>query len=775
MGQAEALHFDPYLHPLLLAAVALLLVLSVRRTYVRTTRRLSGPRRSVLVLLRVCAFAAVLLCLARPVLTQQRQLRERGLCFIALDTSASLDLRDTAAGRTRWQTATGILCAQRRELARLRSDFELQRYVFDSRPRRIEELPGEAAASSPPAGEGRAREPSPSPLGGEGRVRGNAPPAIGPYGLATDLASMLETIAGESGGNPEASAILISDGRHNGPKDVIASALALERAGVPLYCIGLGQEALPAAYKDIRIRELVVPEKAFVGSRMLLRVEVESTLPEPALVPLRVEIAGKKIHESMLSLAPGANVPAPAVEIVYVPEALGVHRVVAAVGQVPGEVDTANNSRTAFFRVYRTKLGVWFVEGAIRKEYGAVRSALETAPNIELKAMNFFNVRTSSPKDLLPARAEEWQQARLVILGDLPAARFEPQALQALAKFVEEGGAVLMLGGVSNLGAGLWQNTPLAPVLPVILTRDDGVVNGPLPVSASPLESSHAVLAIGDTAEQSAALWQLVPPLPVVDRVADTRPAAHVLLHAGTSPLLIVQEYGKGRAAMLTADTLWQWALKAGQGESHKRFWRNLVTWLTRSDYRDTDKAVFVDVERLQYRVGEEAAFRVVVHETEKTGPAIRNAPVAIALSRLQEDLEAPVLKEELGAGPGDYTKRLTLGSPGNYRCRALALAPDGRALDSDSVDFQVAAPDVEHDNPKANLSLLRRIAALSGGMYYDPEHAGDAFQAVAKRQASYSKTVTDVTEIWNRPWVLALFAALLILEWALRKRWGLV
>ncbi|MGD0091682.1 MAG: glutamine amidotransferase [Planctomycetota bacterium] len=761
MVNLEALRFDPFLNPLILGPLALLLFLSVRRSYVRTTRRLSGARLFVLVLLRLCAFAAVLLCLARPVLVQQKELRERGLCFIAVDSSASMDLRDTAGGRTRWQTATDIISAQRRELGRLSSDFELQRYLFDSTPRRLEELPGEAAAV------GRVAN---SPHTNAG---GAAP--IGPTGLSTDVAAMLEVLAAEAGGNPGASAILISDGRHNGPQDVISAALALQRAGVPLYCIGLGQEATPAAYKDIRIRELVVPDKAFVGSHMLLRVEVDSTLPSPAVVPLTVEIAGQKIHQSMLSLAPGANVPAAPVEITYVPEALGVHRVLATVGQVPDEVDTANNSRTAFFRVYRTKLGVWFVEGAIRKEFGAVRSVLETAPNIQLTALNAFNVRTSAARELLPWREEDWAQLRLVILGDLPAARFEPQALQALAKFVEDGGAVLMIGGVSNLGMGGWQNTPLAPVLPVILGRDDGVAEGPLPVKVSPLESAHGVLAIGDTPAQSAALWKLIPPLPVVDRVANTRPAAHVLLHAGDSPFLIVQEYGKGRAAVLTADSTWQWAVKAGQSETPKHFWRNLATWLTHSDYRDTDKAVFVDVERLQYRVGEEAAFHVVAHETEKTGAALKSARVVIAVSRFLEELEAPVWKEELGAGPGDYSKRLALGFPGNYRCRALALGADDKALDSDSVDFQVAAPDVEHDNPKANLSLLRRIAALSGGMYYDPAHAADAFQAVAKRQASFSKTVAEAAEAWNRPWLLAFFAGFLTLEWMLRKRWGLV
>lgn len=90
-------------------------------------------------------------------------------------------------------------------------------------------------------------------------------------------------------------------------------------------------------------------------------------------------------------------------------------------------------------------------------------------------------------------------------------------------------------------------------------------------------------------------------------------------------------------------------------------------------------------------------------------------------------------------------------------------------------MDIQVISPDVEHDNPKANLSLLRRIATLSGGMYFDPEHAGEAFQALRRRQASYSKTVSDVTELWSQPWMLAVFFSVLTLEWMLRKRWGLV
>jgi hypothetical protein len=760
--EQPALQFHPVLPQLLLLALTALLVLSAWRAYARTTRGLSMSQRVLLVGVRVCAIAAVLFCLARPVLVQRRELREKSVGFIALDSSASMDLRDTAGGRTRWETARAILAAHQRDVEQLSESWDLERCLFDSTAQKVARLPGESGPRAAPS-------PVPPPAAGRGQGEG------GPHGLTTDLAGLLEKLAADAGGVSASGAIIISDGRHNAPKDVAPVAAALERAGVPLYCIGLGQEATPADYRDIRIRELSVPEKAFIGSRMMLRVEIESTLPSPVAVPLTIEVAGKKVYHANTILAQGTNVPAPVVEIPYRPEALGAHRVVATLGTVPGEADVNNNTRSAFFRVYRSKLGVWYVEGAIRKEFGAIRTALETAPNVELRALNAFMARTSNPEDLLPRTPEEWAQTRLVIIGDLAVSRFDAAALQRVARFVEDGGAVLMVGGTSNLGAGAWHRSYLAAALPVEVSLSDGLHNEPLPIRVGMGEAAHPILAIGETPEQSEALWKQLPPLPGVTRVTAVRPAARVLLRAGNDELLVVQEYGKGRSAVITADTTWQWVLKANQGEVHKRFWRNLVTWLTRSDYRDTDKAVFADSERLQHQAGEEASFRVLVHETEKTGPAFKSAQIVLTLTRVQNGLEAVVFKEEAGVGVGEYSRRYALGVPGSYRFRASAIAPDGQVLDSDSVDVQVTAPGVEHDNPKANLALLRRIASLSGGMYYDPEHAGDAFQALLRRQADYSKSITDVTDLWNRPWVVAVFVTLLSLEWMLRKRWGLI
>jgi hypothetical protein len=307
------------------------------------------------------------------------------------------------------------------------------------------------------------------------------------------------------------------------------------------------------------------------------------------------------------------------------------------------------------------------------------------------------------------------------------------------------------------------------------MTVADGMIDGPLRINVTESEEKHPVLAVGDTPDQSMALWRTLPSLPGINKVKNVKPAARVLLRAEANPLLVVQEYGKGRSAVFMADMTWQWILKANQGETHKRFWRNLATWLTRSDYRDSDKAVFADAERLHCETGQEATFNAYVHANEKTGAALKDARIVLSLSKVERDIEASVFKEDAGRGPGEFRKAFMPGAPGNYRFRASAIGIDGKVIDSDSVDIQVTAPDVEHDNPKANLKLLRRIADMTGGAYFDADKAGDAFTTLLKRDAGYIKPVNGTTELWNHPAVMILFMLLLTVEWSLRKRWGLI
>ena len=737
--------FEPFVANWMLLSLAFLILLAVRRSYKRSTREIRPEYKMVLGFIRLSAFGLLFFCLLRPVAVKTTELTEKGLCFIALDTSGSMNLKDMPGSRTRWDSAISLFKAHRADLEQLNEQCELHRYEFDSAPREVAQLPGEAG------------------------------PAPSPAGTSTDIVALLEKLAAESGGSATSGALLVSDGRHNLPTDVVPAAQMLGRAGVPLYVVGVGQDATPADYKDVSVRQLIVPEKAFVGGRTILRVEVESTVKTPLTVPLTVEIDGKKIFETDVHLLPGNSRLAPEVEVPYIPDSLGLHRAVATVGNIPDESNLLNNTATAFFRVYRTRIGVWYVEGAVRKEFGAIRSALETAPNVNFKAINAFDANKGNAALLLPTKLEDWAQLRLVIIGDLPAVRFDESALKDLARFVDDGGAILMIGGLSNFGAGGWQNSALADFFPVEMSASDGMENGPLPIAPDIDELGHtSILNVGDNFESGIAAWRELPPLPGVNRVSSVRPAAHVLLRAGRRELLVVQETGKGRSGVFTADMTWQWILKANKPEIHRRFWRNLVTWLTRSDYRDAAKAVFADAERLQYQIGEEAEFRAHVSSIEKLKEQIKSAKIVLSLSRLQGAAEVPVFQEGAGTGPGDYSKHFALGAPGSYRFKAAAVL-NGQTLDSDTIDLQVTAPDIETDNPRANLRLLHRIAELSGGKYFDYPQAGQAFEVLLAHPIGFSKPSVEVVELWNSAWVLSIFMSLLIFEWWLRKKMGLI
>jgi hypothetical protein len=211
--------------------------------------------------------------------------------------------------------------------------------------------------------------------------------------------------------------------------------------------------------------------------------------------------------------------------------------------------------------------------------------------------------------------------------------------------------------------------------------------------------------------------------------------------------------------------------VKAGQGDAHKRFWRNLVTWLTRSAYRDANQAVFVETERLQYLVGDEVMLNARVQETESTKGKVAKAPVMASL-----EVEGGERKSwELGVGKGTFVERFAPKEAGSYTFEVQVLGPGGKALGRDEVRFQVDTLDVENDNPKANPRLLQRLAMQSGGIYFDKAHASEAFRHLLRRPAGYVKSVRETSVLWNHWSLFVLFVILLGTEWTLRKRWGLV
>ena len=71
-----------------------------------------------------------------------------------------------------------------------------------------------------------------------------------------------------------------------------------------------------------------------------------------------------------------------------------------------------------------------------------------------------------------------------------------------------------------------------------------------------------------------------------------------------------------------------------------------------------------------------------------------------------------------------------------------------------------------------ASRDPLDRLAAATGGRVFTPEEAGQIPPLLRGR--AIVKTRTEEMTLWDRPWSLGVFFAVLTLEWVLRKRAGL-
>jgi hypothetical protein len=99
-------------------------------------------------------------------------------------------------------------------------------------------------------------------------------------------------------------------------------------------------------------------------------------------------------------------------------------------------------------------------------------------------------------------------------------------------------------------------------------------------------------------------------------------------------------------------------------------------------------------------------------------------------------------------------------------------LEPGGQQV-TIACQFTVELPNVEFDDPRMNLDLLKQIAQASGGRSLSPDQVASIATAIPDRQETTVVQGRPIT-LWDNNRMLALFVLLLTVEWALRKRFRL-
>ncbi len=270
-----------------------------------------------------------------------------------------------------------------------------------------------------------------------------------------------------------------------------------------------------------------------------------------------------------------------------------------SVDTVEGEITPVNNRAFTVLDGIRENLRVLLVSGEPHAGERTWRNLLKSDGSVDL--VHFTILRPPEKQDGTPINQlsliafptrelfiEKIDEFDLIIFdrykrrGVLPVLYFDN-----IARYLTDGGAILVAAGPEHADVTSIHQTPLASVLPVEPTGQ--VKTGPFLPSVSAQGRKHPVTRglpglqpIDSDKDPSWSRWFRL--------IESTNPQGDTIMEGGNGePLLVLNRPGKGRIAMLMSDHVWLWARGFEGGGPHSSLLRRTAHWLMKEPELDEE------------------------------------------------------------------------------------------------------------------------------------------------------------------------------------------
>ncbi len=553
---------------------------------------------------------------------------------------------------------------------------------------------------------------------------------------STNLSSLFDQVDMLYANQNVGAVVMLTDGIFNTGASPYYKA---EKAGCPVYAVGLGSSELAT---DLFISDILHNRQTLKGNFFPVEVKVAAYKLSGKQAELTVKEGETEIYRKQLTLS--GNRYFETVKFSVEAKSKGVHHYRVDLTELDGEVTHKNNHSAFFVEVVESRDKVAIVYNSPHPDVAALREALEGTDNYDVEVFPVSEFR-GNPSDY-----------SLVILHQLPSAANSASSL--LSQIRQSGtSALYIVGQQTNLSAFNAQNTG------VTINQTKAMTN-----NATPLYNDN--FTSFTFSEEARRMLPLYSPIQTPFASYKTSVAANIFLYQKVSgvdtkyPLVVFNEQNGTRTGVITGTGLWSWKIyNFMHAENHDAF-NELV-----------GKTVLYLAAK-----GDKSRFRVQ-HE----GVFAENAPVEFSAELYNESYELinePDIKMVLKGG-GDTTYEaqfskqnnsyyLNMGELplGNYTWTATTQV--GKQRLEKSGRFAVQAVMLETANLVADHDLLKSMAKVTGGQYFDKEHIADVAKAIQKNDnikpiASYQKKYAMML---NSPWYLAAIVLLLGIEWFLRK-----
>jgi len=439
----------------------------------------------------------------------------------------------------------------------------------------------------------------------------------------TQLFEALSRTLGDIPARRVAGAVFISDGQvHDVPDDL--RDLGFD-APVHLLLTGAADEI------DRRMTLTKAPTYGLVDNDVAMTVRIDDQPESPVGTTARVTLLQDGQAKETLDLPIGVDQ-----DITVHLDHPGPTLVELQVEGRPQELSPVNNTAVAVVNGVRDRLRVLLVSGEPHAGERTWRNILKSDPAVDL--VHFTILRPPEKQDGTPINElsliafpirelfeVKLNEFDLIIFdryrrrGVLPRAYFEN-----IARYVEEGGALLDAAGVSLGGPlGLYQS-PLGEVLPGEPTGE--IIEQGYRPAVTETGLKHPVTADlpGGGAQPSWGRWFRLAR-------ASIKTGQTLMRGAENEPLLILNRFGTGRVAQLLSDQIWLWSRGYEGGGPQAELLRRVAHWLMKEPELEEEdlRAIVIDgrLEITRRSLGENP------RSVEVTTPAgeTRSVPIAEA------------------------------------------------------------------------------------------------------------------------------------------------
>jgi uncharacterized membrane protein len=741
---------------LLIAASAGGLAWLVWRGLPGTAPRIRNWRAWAIWAMEAAMVVLLLVLLWEPAITVAELKSQQNIIAVVVDDSRSMGIADAGADGSTSRAGAAVKSLQDGVLEGLKKKFQVRVYRLDAALTRVDST----------------KDASDDGLKG-----------IVPSAGATHINAGLQRLAAETSDLPVGAVVLLSDGAENGMGSAgggidLETITALHNRRLPVHAIGFGKVQ---AARDVEIEDAAVAAKAMANSRMTATVSFHQYGYAGQKATLDVKDGGKLLASRVVTLDKDGVDQTETMFFNAGDE--GVKSIGFALEPMAGEENLANNAVTRLVAVSAEPRRILYVEGEPRWEFKFIRRAEAQDKGVDIVSMlrttenKIYRQGIADPSELadgFPVKAEDLFKYDAIVIGSVEAQYFTPVQQELIREFVDKrGGGVLFLGGRFALGDGGWAASGDADLFPTFVPNGQGTFhreNATVELTAAGAESP--ITRILDDRAANAERWRKLPYLNDYQDPGAPKPGATVLaeMMAGRRmPLLVTENYGRGKTAVLATSGTWRWQMSAALDDpSHDLFWQQLLRWLA----ADSPGQVVATMPQQTLMDEGQVKLTAVVRDKEFTPAADAKVEAhVIGPDGGSEMVEmAPVPN-----APGTYAMTWTAEKPGSYVAEVAAsgMGSGGQELGKDVISFRREDGVAENFHTGQNRELLEKLAQETGGRYWEQSELAKLPKEISYSEAGIS--VRDTKELWNMPVVFVVLLGLMAGDWLLRRKWGVV